>query len=113
MVGALLAQRGFPLALGPRDRYTQQNPAFPARIEKPRHSPARRAPVRRFATIALSLALLLGLSAAGRLLAQDEKKDTPKTDATAPKAADKKDESKKDDTKKDESKKDAPKAEVA
>jgi pentapeptide MXKDX repeat protein len=78
--------------------------------------------VRRFATIALSLSLLLGLSAAGRLLAQDEKKDTPKTDASAPKDDAKKDESKKDeskkddtkkdDTKKDESKKDAPKAEA-
>jgi hypothetical protein len=54
--------------------------------------------VRRFVTLALSLSLLLGLSAAG-LVAQDEaKKEQAKT------------ETKKDEPKKEEAKKDAPKA---
>jgi pentapeptide MXKDX repeat protein len=66
--------------------------------------------VRRFATLALSLSLLLGLSAAGALRAQDEKKDAPKAEE-AKKDEPKKDEAKtseepkKDEAKKDEAKK--------
>jgi pentapeptide MXKDX repeat protein len=63
--------------------------------------------VRRIATITLSLLLLIGLTTASHLLAQD----TPKADAT--KDETKKDETKKDETKKDETKKDdAPKADA-
>ncbi|MBX6312092.1 MAG: hypothetical protein IRY99_04110 [Isosphaeraceae bacterium] len=60
----------------------------------------------RFATIALSLALLLGLNAAGRLLAQDEKKEAQQEET-------KKDNAQKDESKKDESKKDESKSEAA
>lgn len=84
--------------------------------------------MRRIVTIALSLSLLLGLTAAGQLLAQDEKKDTAKTETPkaekqdtgkteaapskeAAKDETKKDESKKDEAKKDEAKKDESKKE--
>ena len=71
--------------------------------------------MRRFATLALSLSLLLGLNAAQHLFAsaQDPKKDEPKAEekkADAPKAdAPKADETKKDEPKKEEPKKEEPK----
>ncbi len=61
--------------------------------------------MRRLVTIALTLSLLLALNAAGNLLAQDEKKDSPSADAPKPDAP-------KDAPKADEPK-DAPKAEPA
>jgi len=76
--------------------------------------------VRRFVTIALSLSLLLGLTATTRMFAQEKKDDAkaaPKQDE-APKPADKKDETpkpadKKDEAPKPETKKDeAPKPET-
>lgn len=79
--------------------------------------------MRRIVTIALSLSLLLGLTAAGQLLAQDEKKDTAKTETpkaekqdtgkteAAPSKEAAKDETKKDESKKDEAKKDESKKE--
>jgi hypothetical protein len=67
--------------------------------------------VRRFAMLALSLSLLLGLSAA-RLVAQDNPKDDAKAKADDKKADDKKGEDKKADEKKaDEKKADEKKAE--
>jgi pentapeptide MXKDX repeat protein len=74
--------------------------------------------VRRLVTIALSLSLLLGLSTAGRLFAQDQtkkeeaKKDDPQKD-DAKKDDAKKEEAKKDDAKKDDAKKEAPKEKEA
>ncbi len=66
--------------------------------------------MRRFATIAASLALMLGLSAVGQLFAQDPKKDEKK--AEAPKVEAKKDEPKKEEPKKEAApkKEEAPKA---
>jgi hypothetical protein len=68
----------------------------------------RRVTVRRFLTIGLSLSLMLSLSMVGRLLAQDQKKETPKAEATkeSPKDDSKKDAAKTDEPKKDETKKD-------
>lgn len=63
--------------------------------------------MRRFVTIALSLSLLLGLSAAGTLLAQDEaKKEAVKSDAPKEEPKAKPDEAKKEAAKPDEAKKD-------
>jgi pentapeptide MXKDX repeat protein len=71
--------------------------------------------VRRFVTTTLSLAFVLGLTAAGRLVAQDEKKKEDTKASTekkegAQKDDTKKDESKKDESKKEDAKKEAPKA---
>jgi pentapeptide MXKDX repeat protein len=69
--------------------------------------------VRRFAMLALSLSLLLGLSGGRILLAQgDAKKDEAKKDE-AKKDDAKKDDAKKDDAKKDDAKKDEPKKDEA
>ena len=65
--------------------------------------------MRRFVTLVLSMSLLLGLTTAGRLLAQDEKKDQPKAEETKKDDAPKKDEAKKEEPKKDDAPKDAPK----
>jgi hypothetical protein len=76
--------------------------------------PCKEIPVRRFAML-LSLSLVVGLSGATHLFAQnDAKKDEPKKDASAPapKPADAKtDEAKKEEPKKEEPKKDEPKKE--
>jgi hypothetical protein len=65
--------------------------------------------VRRFATLTLSLSLVLVLAGTARMFAQDEKKDAPKADA--PKAEDKADAPKAED-KADAPKAEAPKAEA-
>jgi hypothetical protein len=64
-------------------------------------------------TITLSLALILGASAASSLLAQDQKKDAAQADTKKDEAKAKTEDTKKDETKKDDTKKDEAKAEAA